>query len=71
MSDQHGEVSEVSGLHADSAPNLGDSAPPADESDQVAQGEPRNYGDERPEEDAPLRREADDSRDHQAPNSGA
>lgn len=67
VSDQQGEVSEVSGLHPDSAPNLGDSAPAAEESDHVAQGEPRSYGNDRPEEDDPLRTGADDPGDRPAP----
>lgn len=71
MSDQQGEVSEVSGLQPDSAPNLGDTAPTAEQSDHVAQGEPRSYGDDRPEEDDPLRTGADDPGDPQAPRSGA
>lgn len=67
MSDQEGQVSEVSGLQADSVPNLGDAAPSAEESDHIAQGAPRNYGDDKPEEDDPLRTGADDPGDRPAP----
>jgi hypothetical protein len=63
MSDQQGEVSEVSGLLPDSAPDLGDESPPAEEVDHVAQGEPRNYSSDRPEDDDPLRSGADDTDD--------
>jgi hypothetical protein len=55
MSDQQGEVSEVSGLQPDSAPNVGDTAPDAAASDHVTQGEPKNYSGKRPEQDDPLR----------------
>lgn len=55
MSDQQGEVSEVSGLGQDSEPNVGGTAPDAAATDQVAQGEPRNYSGDKPEEEDSLR----------------
>lgn len=70
MSDGQGEVSEVSGLTTDSAPNLGDSSPSAAEVDHVAQGEPRNYSEDRPSTDDPLRTGAEDDSEQQAPPSG-
>lgn len=60
VSDQEGQVSEVSGLVPDSAPNVGDVAPDAAASDHVAQGRPRNYSGDRPEQDDPLRATGED-----------
>lgn len=60
MSDSDGQVSEVSGLAKDTTPNLGDSAPDAAASDHVAQGRPRNYSGDRPEQDDPLRAKGED-----------
>lgn len=69
MSDQQGEVSEVSGLAPDSAPNLGDVSPDAEDVDHVAQGHPKNYSGERPQADDPLRTGAEDDPDQDPPTN--
>ena len=45
MSDSPGEVSEVDIMEEGGTPDLGDVAPDAEYANQVAGGEPRNYGD--------------------------